>query len=131
MQLLAARSAALRGRLEEAPKTRAWRMRAKVGRRKRWYEVPEEVAPLSFTVYYASDIHGSDRLWRKFVNAGKFYDADVLVMGGDITGKAVVPIVRYNGGLRVPGADRRPDRAATRSSSRSKTGSATAASTPT
>jgi Icc-related predicted phosphoesterase len=56
---------------------------------------------LSFTVYYASDIHGSDRLWRKFVNAGKFYDADVLVMGGDITGKAVVPIVRSSGGLRV------------------------------
>jgi len=40
---LAARSAALRRRLEDAPKTRAWRMRAKVGRRKRWYEVPEEV----------------------------------------------------------------------------------------
>lgn len=40
---LAGRSAALRRRLEEAPKTRAWRMRAKVGRRKRWYEVPEEV----------------------------------------------------------------------------------------
>jgi Icc-related predicted phosphoesterase len=57
---------------------------------------------MSFTVYYASDIHGSDRLWRKFVNAGKFYGADVLVMGGDITGKAVVPIVRANGGLRVP-----------------------------
>jgi Icc-related predicted phosphoesterase len=57
---------------------------------------------LSFTVYYASDIHGSDRLWRKFVNAGKFYEADVLVMGGDITGKAVVPIVRVAGGLRVP-----------------------------
>jgi uncharacterized protein len=56
---------------------------------------------LSFTVYYASDIHGSDRLWRKFVNAGKFYDADVLVMGGDITGKAVVPIVRSADGLRV------------------------------
>lgn len=56
---------------------------------------------MSFTVYYASDIHGSDRLWRKFVNAGKFYDADVLVMGGDITGKAVVPIVRSADGLRV------------------------------
>jgi hypothetical protein len=40
---LTARSAGLRGRLEEAPKTRAWRMRAKVGRRRRWYEVPEEV----------------------------------------------------------------------------------------
>ena len=57
---------------------------------------------MSFTVYYASDIHGADRLWRKFINAGKFYDADVLVMGGDITGKAVVPIIRANGSLRVP-----------------------------
>lgn len=56
---------------------------------------------MSFTVYYASDIHGSDLLWRKFVNAGKFYEADVLVMGGDITGKAVVPIVRENGGYRA------------------------------
>ena len=59
-------------------------------------------APLSFTVYYASDIHGSDRLWRKFVNAGRFYGADVLIMGGDITGKAVVPMIRHNGGVRVP-----------------------------
>lgn len=57
---------------------------------------------MSFTVYYASDIHGSDRLWRKFINAGKFYGADVLVMGGDVTGKAVVPMIRHNGGLRVP-----------------------------
>ena len=53
---------------------------------------------MSFTVYYASDIHGSDRLWRKFVNAGPFYGADVLVMGGDLAGKAVLPIVRQNGG---------------------------------
>lgn len=29
--------------LEEAPKTVGWQMRAKVGRRKRWYQVPEEV----------------------------------------------------------------------------------------
>jgi len=57
---------------------------------------------VSFTLYYASDIHGSDRLWRKFVNAGRFYEADVLVMGGDITGKAVVPIVRGADGLRAP-----------------------------
>lgn len=57
---------------------------------------------MSFTVYYASDIHGSDRLWRKFVNAGRFYDADVLVMGGDITGKAVVPILRTPDGLCAP-----------------------------
>lgn len=54
---------------------------------------------MSLTLYYASDIHGSDRLWRKFVNAGTFYGADVLVMGGDVTGKAVVPIVGRNGGF--------------------------------
>lgn len=53
---------------------------------------------MSVTVYYASDIHGSDRLWRKFVNAGAFYGADVIVMGGDLAGKAVLPIVRRNGG---------------------------------
>jgi uncharacterized protein len=53
---------------------------------------------VSFQLYYASDIHGSDLLWRKFVNAGRFYEVDVLVMGGDITGKAVVPIVKANGG---------------------------------
>jgi hypothetical protein len=35
-------SAALREELEAAPKTRAFRMRAKVGRRRRWYELPEE-----------------------------------------------------------------------------------------
>lgn len=54
---------------------------------------------VSLTLYYASDIHGSDVLWRKFVNAGRFYEADVLVMGGDIAGKAVVPVVRRNGGF--------------------------------
>lgn len=43
VEILAAHLAAVRDRLEDAPKTRAWRMRAKVGRRKRWYEVPEEV----------------------------------------------------------------------------------------
>ena len=50
-------------------------------------------------LFYASDVHGSHVLWRKFVNAGRFYGVDVLVMGGDIAGKAVVPIVRRNGGF--------------------------------
>jgi Icc-related predicted phosphoesterase len=52
----------------------------------------------SFTLYYASDIHGSELLWRKFINAGQFYGADVLVMGGDLTGKGIVPIVRDDRG---------------------------------
>jgi hypothetical protein len=37
------RIAELERRLEEEPKTRSWKLRAKIGRRKRWYEVPEEV----------------------------------------------------------------------------------------
>jgi Icc-related predicted phosphoesterase len=30
-------------------------------------------------VYYATDIHGSEVCWRKFLNAGRFYNADVLI----------------------------------------------------
>jgi uncharacterized protein len=48
----------------------------------------------AFTLYYASDVHGSDQCWRKFLGAGRFYEADALVMGGDLTGKAVVPVER-------------------------------------
>jgi uncharacterized protein len=42
--------------------------------------------------FYAADIHGSEVCWRKFLNAGSFYRADVLILGGDIVGKAIVPI---------------------------------------
>lgn len=44
-------------------------------------------------IFFATDIHGSDVCWRKFLNAGKFYEADILILGGDITGKALVPIM--------------------------------------
>ena len=44
-------------------------------------------------LFFATDIHGSEICWRKFLNAGAFYQADVLVLGGDMTGKALVPII--------------------------------------
>ena len=44
-----------------------------------------------FKVFYVTDIHGSEICWRKFLNAGTFYQADVVIVGGDITGKAMVP----------------------------------------
>ncbi len=53
---------------------------------------------MSFTLYYASDIHGSDLMWRKFLNAARFYGTDALIMGGDVSGKAVVPVVHRGGG---------------------------------
>lgn len=49
-------------------------------------------------LFYAGDVHGSRRCWKKFVNAAAHYPADVLVMGGDLTGKALVPIVREGDG---------------------------------
>ncbi len=49
-------------------------------------------------LFYATDIHGSERTYRKFVNAGKFYGVNVLVMGGDITGKLLIPIIREKNG---------------------------------
>jgi uncharacterized protein len=48
-------------------------------------------------VFFATDLHGSETCWRKFLNAARFYDADVLICGGDMTGKAIVPIVQENG----------------------------------
>jgi Icc-related predicted phosphoesterase len=44
-------------------------------------------------IFFATDIHGSDRCLRKFLNAGQFYGADAVVMGGDITGKMIVPVI--------------------------------------
>ncbi|HEU4738688.1 MAG TPA: hypothetical protein VFS54_06350 [Solirubrobacterales bacterium] len=43
-------------------------------------------------------MHGSRLCWKKFVNAAAHYPADALVMGGDLTGKALVPIVREGDG---------------------------------
>lgn len=54
----------------------------------------------SLRVYAASDLHGSTRCFRKLVNAAKHYEADALVVAGDLTGKLVVPIERVNGSYR-------------------------------
>lgn len=59
------------------------------------------------TIYYASDIHGSELLWRKFLNAGPAYKADVLIMGGDLTGKGIVPIVDRGGSFEATFLGRR------------------------
>ena len=48
---------------------------------------------MSTTVFFATDVHGSEVCWRKFINSAKHYEADVLILGGDMTGKAVVPII--------------------------------------
>jgi Icc-related predicted phosphoesterase len=48
-------------------------------------------------LFYATDVHGSDRCFTKFVNAAAFYRADALLLGGDLTGKAIVTLQRDGG----------------------------------
>ncbi len=45
-------------------------------------------------IFFSTDVHASEIVFRKFIAAAKFYEADTLIMGGDITGKTVVPIVQ-------------------------------------
>jgi Icc-related predicted phosphoesterase len=53
----------------------------------------------SYRYFFATDIHGSDRCFRKFLAAARVYKAQALILGGDIAGKAIVPI-------RLVGRDR-------------------------
>jgi uncharacterized protein len=52
----------------------------------------DQAATSTLDLYYASDVHGSEQCWRKFLGAGRFYGVQALIMGGDLTGKAIVPI---------------------------------------
>ena len=49
-------------------------------------------------VYYTTDVHGSTVCFKKFLNAAKFYTADVAIIGGDITGKLIIPIIEQSNG---------------------------------
>ncbi|MGI9861633.1 hypothetical protein SDD30_09680 [Moorella naiadis] len=49
-------------------------------------------------IFFATDVHGSEICWKKFINAGKFYQATTIILGGDMTGKALVPLVRTAAG---------------------------------
>jgi Icc-related predicted phosphoesterase len=51
-----------------------------------------------YRCFFATDLHGSDRCFRKFLAAASAYEADVLVLGGDVAGKAIVPVEKCAGG---------------------------------
>ncbi len=53
-------------------------------------------------IFFATDVHGSEICWKKFISAAKFYEATILILGGDMTGKAIVPIIaQANGKYKV------------------------------
>jgi Icc-related predicted phosphoesterase len=49
-------------------------------------------------VFFATDLHGSSKCFRKFLNAAPVYKADVLVLGADLAGKAMQTVVAQPGG---------------------------------
>jgi uncharacterized protein len=53
-----------------------------------------------FRLYVCSDIHASERTWRKFLNAMKAntYKVDAALIAGDLTGKALIAVVKSGGG---------------------------------
>lgn len=52
----------------------------------------------STVIFFCTDIHGSNVCFKKFINAASFYGTDILILGGDVTGKMVVPIARQADG---------------------------------
>lgn len=54
-----------------------------------------------FRIFFATDVHGSDICWKKFVAAAGFYKANLIVLGGDMTGKALVPIIAERDGTHT------------------------------
>ena len=52
-------------------------------------------------ILFATDLHGSDVVFRKFLNAVTVYEAGVAILGGDLTGKRLAPIIRTDGGYEV------------------------------
>jgi uncharacterized protein len=44
-------------------------------------------------LFFATDLHASEACFRKFLAAAHVYDVDLLVLGGDVMGKSLVPLV--------------------------------------
>src|SRR3989440_3308734 len=87
--------------------SRRWLVRRRLcnGRRGRLWaggcpgmSCPRRSAVADYRAFFVTDIHASDRCFRKFLNAAKFYDCKVLIMGGDMTGKMLVPLVDHGNG---------------------------------
>jgi uncharacterized protein len=49
-------------------------------------------------LYFVSDLHGSGKCFRKYLNGGPIYNADVMVLGGDLAGKAIQSITKAPAG---------------------------------
>lgn len=62
------------------------------------FKARKKEAKAGFRLFFATDVHGSDRCFKKFLAAAEVYGADTLVLGGDVGGKAIVPIEELKDG---------------------------------
>ena len=53
-------------------------------------------------LFFTTDVHGSTVVFKKFINSAKFYEAQIIILGGDMVGKMIVPLVEQaNHGYRA------------------------------
>jgi Icc-related predicted phosphoesterase len=52
-------------------------------------------------IFFSVDVHGASSVWRKWINAAKYHNPDVLMLCGDLTGKALVPLIEQPEGKAV------------------------------
>jgi len=49
--------------------------------------------------FFSTDVHGSDLVWRKWLNTPKQRGAQIVLFCGDLTGKSVIPIIQKKDNL--------------------------------
>jgi Icc-related predicted phosphoesterase len=64
-----------------------------------------------FRLMYVADIHGSETVWRKWINAQAMYEIDVSILAGDLSGKVIVPVVKQEDGSYICRHEGRVDKA--------------------
>ncbi len=52
-------------------------------------------------ILFASDLHGSETYFEKILSVAKSYSVNILLISGDLTGKAIVPIVKLDNNVYV------------------------------
>ncbi len=58
-------------------------------------------------IFYSADVHGSTLVWRKWISSTRMYKPDVLILAGDLTGKAIVPVYDLGDRYRAEFAGRK------------------------
>jgi Icc-related predicted phosphoesterase len=58
----------------------------------------ENIVSEMMRAYFAADVHGSELVWRKWLNVPNFYNVDIMILAGDLTGKAIKTIIKNEDG---------------------------------